>query len=69
MNQDAAGHWLMPIHHSTFKLSDEPMEEPMQRLLAASAADQSRIVGRELGQLWTPTHTVTVSPQGIRTEG
>jgi L-ascorbate metabolism protein UlaG (beta-lactamase superfamily) len=67
MNSDAAGHWLMPIHHSTFKLSDEPMEEPMQRMLTAAAADQSRIVGRELGQLWTPTHTVTVSARGGRT--
>jgi L-ascorbate metabolism protein UlaG (beta-lactamase superfamily) len=64
MNKDAAGHWLMPIHHSTFKLSDEPMDEPMERLLAAAAHEESRIVARELGQLWTPTHTVTVSPRG-----
>jgi L-ascorbate metabolism protein UlaG (beta-lactamase superfamily) len=67
MNRDAAGRWLMPIHHSTFKLSDEPMEEPMQRMLAAAAEHQARVVGRELGQLWTPTHTVTVSPRGGHT--
>jgi L-ascorbate metabolism protein UlaG (beta-lactamase superfamily) len=67
MNCDAAGHWLMPIHHSTFKLSDEPMEEPLERLLAAASHEESRIVARELGQLWTPTHTVTVSPRGGHT--
>ncbi len=29
---------LLPVHHSTFKLSDEPLEEPLQRLLAAASA-------------------------------
>lgn len=27
---------LMPVHHSTFKLSDEPIEEPLIRLLKAA---------------------------------
>lgn len=27
---------LLPVHHSTFKLSDEPLDEPMKRLLAAA---------------------------------
>jgi L-ascorbate metabolism protein UlaG (beta-lactamase superfamily) len=67
MNAQAAGHWLMPIHHSTFKLSDEPMEEPMERMLAAAADQHARIVGRELGQLWTPEHTITINPRGGHT--
>jgi hypothetical protein len=29
---------LLPVHHSTFKLSDEPVEEPLARLLAAAGA-------------------------------
>jgi L-ascorbate metabolism protein UlaG (beta-lactamase superfamily) len=67
MHRSAAGRWLLPIHHSTFKLSDEPLEEPMQRMLAIAADEHRRVVGRELGQLWTPTHTVTVSPLGGHT--
>lgn len=31
---------LLPVHHSTFELSDEPVEEPMRRLLEA-AGDRS----------------------------
>lgn len=27
---------LLPVHHSTFRLSDEPMHEPLERLLAAA---------------------------------
>ncbi len=43
---------MLPIHHSTFPLSDEHRDEPLERLLAA-AGDQDRlIVGRELGELW-----------------
>ncbi|MFK7961366.1 MAG: MBL fold metallo-hydrolase [Phycisphaerales bacterium] len=29
--------WLLPVHHSTFVLSDEPLDEPMERLRAAAA--------------------------------
>jgi L-ascorbate metabolism protein UlaG (beta-lactamase superfamily) len=67
MNTQAGGHWLLPIHHSTFKLSDEPMEEPMERMLVAAGRQAARVVGRELGQLWTPTHTVTVTASGGHT--
>jgi len=51
-NQLGARH-VMPIHHSTFRLSHEPMDEPMQRLLAAAGADASRIVIRRVGESWT----------------
>ena len=44
--------FLLPIHHSTFRLSHEPMEEPMQRMLAAAGSDQGRVVVREIGGQW-----------------
>ena len=31
--------YLLPVHHSTFELSDEPIEEPMQRLRAAAGEE------------------------------
>lgn len=41
---------LLPVHHSTFWLSREPREEPLQRLLAAAGEEQGRIVGRGIGE-------------------
>jgi len=53
MFEQSGAKYLMPMHHSTFKLSDEPTEEPMQRLLAAAGGQSDRIVARDLGRLWT----------------
>jgi len=44
MARAARVQWLLPVHHSTFRLSDEPMGEPMERLLAA-AGQQSTSTG------------------------
>jgi len=43
---------VIPMHHSTFRLSHEPMAEPIERLLNASGGDSDRIVIREVGQSW-----------------
>ena len=45
--------FLMPMHHSTFRLSHEPMHEPMERMLAAAGRDEDRIVARQIGMQWT----------------
>ncbi len=52
MHRHARGRHLLPIHHSTFKLSDEPWDEPMRRLLSAAGEEEPRIVGRRLGDVW-----------------
>ncbi|HVZ94011.1 MAG TPA: MBL fold metallo-hydrolase [Phycisphaerales bacterium] len=41
---------LMPIHHSTFKLDDEPVDEPMERLL--KVWDAGRVVCARAGEVW-----------------
>lgn len=41
---------VMAIHHQTFRLSREPMEEPIRRLLAAAGSDGWRVSGREVGE-------------------
>jgi L-ascorbate metabolism protein UlaG (beta-lactamase superfamily) len=43
---------VMPMHHSTFRLSHEPMDEPIRRMLAAAGADSARVVVREIGDMW-----------------
>jgi L-ascorbate metabolism protein UlaG (beta-lactamase superfamily) len=45
--------WLLPVHHSTFRLSREPVEEPVRRLLAAAGAERWRVLPTESGATWT----------------
>lgn len=52
MHTRAGGAHLLPMHHSTFVLSDEPLDEPMARLLAVAGDQQARVVGREVGGAW-----------------
>jgi L-ascorbate metabolism protein UlaG (beta-lactamase superfamily) len=51
MTEEMRARWLLPVHHSTFHLSDEPMEEPMERLL--EAGDPDRIVQKAVGGMFT----------------
>jgi L-ascorbate metabolism protein UlaG (beta-lactamase superfamily) len=46
--------YLLPVHHSTFRLSREPVEEPLQRLLAAAGTESWRVVAPEVGATWAP---------------
>jgi hypothetical protein len=40
----------MPIHHSTFELSDEPINEPLEWLLRV--AQPRRVVGQRVGEVY-----------------
>lgn len=44
---------LVPIHHKTFKLSDEPMDEPLERFENALRNMQDRIALRNIGETFT----------------
>jgi L-ascorbate metabolism protein UlaG (beta-lactamase superfamily) len=52
MFKDLGADYLLPVHHSTFRLSREPVEEPLQRLLAAAGAESWRVVAPEVGATW-----------------
>ncbi len=57
MASEAGAEHLLPVHHSTFPQSDEPAGEPMQRLLRAAGAPESREGGLRVipagpGELW-----------------
>jgi L-ascorbate metabolism protein UlaG (beta-lactamase superfamily) len=43
---------VVPMHFGTFKLSYEPWDEPMQRLLAAAGGEAERVVVRDIGGQW-----------------
>jgi len=44
---------VVPIHHSTFRLSREPAHEPLERLLAAAGGERHRVVITRVGGHWT----------------
>ena len=54
MAQFAGASAIMPIHHGVFRLSHEPMDEPLRRLRTAAAQTRIRLSAEEPGGLWTP---------------
>jgi len=52
MAEHCRADFLLPIHHSTFRLSYEPMEEPVQRMLEVAGNDADRVAVREVGGQW-----------------
>ena len=66
MAGEARARVLLPIHHTTFRLSAEPMEEPVARFRAALSETPSRIAATEVGETFTLPITegiVSLSPQ------
>jgi len=53
MYRQSGAHYLVPIHWGTFRLSKEPMDEPMRRLVAAAGELSNEIVIRQIGASWT----------------
>lgn len=54
MAADMGSDLLLPMHHSTFELSDEPVGDPLRRLFEAAGDDADTIITPQLGELWTP---------------
>jgi L-ascorbate metabolism protein UlaG (beta-lactamase superfamily) len=47
---------LLPMHHSTFRLSHEPTREPIERLMTAAGKDADRVILTQVGGQWSATH-------------
>lgn len=50
MARDAGARYFVPIHHETFKLSAEAMDEPAARLRAAFAEEPERLLAVSVGE-------------------
>jgi L-ascorbate metabolism protein UlaG (beta-lactamase superfamily) len=50
MANTARARYLLPVHHQTFRLSDEPMIEPIQRLEHALAGEPERLALSKVGE-------------------
>ena len=66
MFQQTRARYLIPIHWGTFRLSKEPMQEPLQRLIAAAGIEQDRIVIRQIGGSWTMPASIEVHQAAAR---
>jgi L-ascorbate metabolism protein UlaG (beta-lactamase superfamily) len=53
MAQHCRARWILPMHHSTFRLSYEPTGEPIKRMLAAAGSEAEKIVVRQVGGQWS----------------
>jgi L-ascorbate metabolism protein UlaG (beta-lactamase superfamily) len=49
MANQAGAEFVLPVHHRTFKLSSEPYDEPIERLINASGSAEDRIAVHEIG--------------------
>lgn len=50
MANAASAQFIMPVHHQTFRLSFEPLREPIERFEAALKQTPERIAIREIGE-------------------
>lgn len=50
MAREAGARRVMPVHHETFKLSSEPLDEPIRRFQAALAGSPEKQTISEIGQ-------------------
>jgi len=53
MAREMGAEYILPMHHSTFRLSREPADEPRRRILAAARAEGWRVALTEIGETWT----------------
>jgi L-ascorbate metabolism protein UlaG (beta-lactamase superfamily) len=49
---DSGARWMVPIHWDTFVLSQEPVREPIERLLQVAGADADRVIIRNQGDVF-----------------
>jgi L-ascorbate metabolism protein UlaG (beta-lactamase superfamily) len=50
MGNDAGAESFIPIHHQTFRLSNEPVFEPIERFLAAAGNQTARVAAHRIGE-------------------
>lgn len=52
MRREMGADYILPMHHSTFRLSREAEGEPVRRILAAAGDERWRVALTEIGETW-----------------
>lgn len=50
MANAAGARFVVPVHHQTFRLSDEPMNEPIERIQEALQGESERLALKQIGE-------------------
>jgi len=53
MANEAGARYIVPVHHQTFRLSNERMSEPIERLKLAMGSEPERLALESVGQTFT----------------
>ncbi|MDT7541162.1 MAG: hypothetical protein QOE33_1066 [Acidobacteriota bacterium] len=53
MSREMGARYVLPMHHATFKLSREPVGEPISRMISAAGKERWRVAVTEIGETWT----------------
>jgi L-ascorbate metabolism protein UlaG (beta-lactamase superfamily) len=64
MFRQTGARYLVPIHWGTFRLSKEPMDEPLRRLIKEAGQHSDAIVLRQIGSSWTMPSGVSAVSAG-----
>jgi len=57
MAEEMKAKWIAPMHWGTFKLSQEPMDEPITRFRSISAGQIEKVAIQEIGGTWVRPRT------------
>lgn len=68
MARQMGADFILPMHHSTFRLSREPVGEPIERLEKIAGREAWRIALSEVGQTWRLPEGADELPEGDRRE-
>ena len=49
MGSDAGAEHFLPVHHQTFRLSREPLQEPIERFVQAAGRHPDRVITHRIG--------------------
>ena len=52
MSREMGARYILPMHHSTFRLSREPADEPIRRMLAVAGRERWRVALTQVGETW-----------------
>ena len=66
MADEAGAEYFVPLHHQTFKLSQEPMDEPARRLHATFAREPHRLLALNVGETFRLPGRAPHRPTGAR---
>ena len=66
---DLGSRWMIPMHFGTFRLSDEPTEEPVKRLIVAAKTagvdDRIRVLGEGETRVFLAKDSELIRPQNL----